>query len=220
MTHILFRRLHQRLVSLFCVMEKRNRLMQCLRRIIGKHPEKSAEGPAALRKIPVIPGLVQADRIRHKKIHAPTVSLLIRKEFFSIQHRNHRQRLPVRISIGLPDLPPQKLRHTADIFHQLLWRSKHLPVHPLQNKLCSILSGQKIRIVNMAAAIGPAFYNPLSHSKPLSQPHLFSWLHILFLPHVIFIILVVKICFPSICYHNPRRRKFLCTMRQFFCTIP
>ena len=92
--------------------------MQGMSRIVGKLMLEVAKCNGALVKILGGLHLLQADSVLYKFIDTPaaTISSLIIGLFLFGRH--HMERSTRRVSPALLSLFAQKIRHTADVFHQ------------------------------------------------------------------------------------------------------
>ena len=144
--------------AFWCIMEVRNRLMQGVCRVVGKLVLEIAKSNGALVKIFGGLHLLQADGVLHEVIDTPTTAvggLIIGLSSFG---QRNMERGTFRVSPALFGLFAQKIRYTANIFHQTVRVFECISIDFLQNiAFLRCLFGESIRLVDMPFAIGDWF---------------------------------------------------------------
>ena len=137
----------KRAVTVWCVVEIRDGLVELFRREIRQKLLECAEADGALIEIRVAFRLLEADAVLHKAEHAP-VAVVRLQIAFSVLRPDERQD-----AARVGRLPAQMLRHKLDVLHQAGDVTERMMIDLLQNVAPASGRRHQIGTVDVAAAI-------------------------------------------------------------------
>ena len=139
--------LQKRAVTVRCIVEIRDGLVQLRRREIRQKLLECAEAHGALIKVLVRLGKLEADRIFHKVIHAPIG--ILRMQIACAVMRFYKRQDAAQVVCFCP----QELRDGSDIFHQPRHVAERVAVDFLQDIAPAAFRHGKIGHIDVPAAI-------------------------------------------------------------------